>query len=78
LSFEQQTAMFLREQAAEFDRPKEGESCSQTGRPYDCSIGALPKSIQSARFLEELPPALKAQRQVNFAALAAVQAGGRA
>jgi hypothetical protein len=66
---DEQTAMFLREQAAEIDRPKEGESCPQTGRPYDCSIGARPKSEQSAVFLQQLSPADQARRRADFEAL---------
>ena len=74
----EQTQMFLREQAIEEDRPKEGESCPQTGRPYSAGSGALPKSVQRLNFLSELSPALKAQRQASANALAAIEPAGRA
>jgi hypothetical protein len=74
----EQTQMFLRQQAIEHDRPKEGESCPQTGRPYQCGVGALSKTQQTANFLSELSPAAKAQRQASANALAAVEPAGRA
>lgn len=74
----EQTQMFLREQAIEHDRSKEGESCPQTGRPYQCGVGALSKTQQTANFLSELSPAAKAQRQASANALAAVEPAGRA
>ena len=74
----EQTEMFLRQQAAEEDRPKEGESCPQTGRPYECGSGALPKSVQSYYFLAALSSAAKEQRQENANVLAAIEPAGRA
>lgn len=77
-SRQEQSERFLREQAAENDRPKEGDYCLQTGRAYDCSVGALSKSQQTAGFLAELPPAVKAQRQADADALLTVEPVGRA
>jgi hypothetical protein len=74
----EQTAMFLREQAIEADRPKEGDSCPQTGRAYECGVGALSKTRQTEIFLGELSPAAKAQRQASANALAAIEPAGRA
>ena len=78
LPHDEQTALFIREAAIGADRPKEGDSCGQTGRPYDCSVGALGKTAQTLRFLEELPAELKAQRQANFEALKSAQPQGKA
>jgi hypothetical protein len=78
LTHQEQTAMFLREQAAEDDRPKEGESCPYSGRPFDCSVGALPKSVQTEQFFEELPPEVKAQWFARAEALAVAVPAGKA
>jgi hypothetical protein len=78
LSHEEQTAMFLRQQAIANDMPREGEYCPQTGRPYQCCSGALTKTQQTAAFLAELPPAAIAERQAAANALAAVEPEGHA
>jgi hypothetical protein len=78
LSPAEQTANFVREAAIAADMPKAGETCPQTGRRYEIGSGALPKSMQSAQFLEELPDEMKAQRQANANALAAIEPAGRA
>jgi hypothetical protein len=75
---QEQTAMFLRQQAVERDRPKEGDACPYSGRPYDCSIGALPKSAQTEQFFAELPDSVKAQWFAKAEALAAIEPQGRA
>jgi len=78
LSKAEQTARFIREAAAEADKPKRGERDLQTGREFDCSVGALPKSVQTARFLDQLSPAQKALRRANFEALVAIAPAGSA
>jgi hypothetical protein len=78
LSRPAQAAMFLREAAAENDRPKEGDACPYSGRPLDCSVGALPKSVQIERFFNELPEAEKADWFARAEALAAVEPAGKA
>jgi hypothetical protein len=78
-SHAEQSARFAREQAAEDDRPKESESsCPYSGRPFDCSIGALPKSVQTEQFFNELPDAVKAQWFARAEKLAATVPAGRA
>jgi hypothetical protein len=59
-------------------RPKEGECCPQTGRQYECGSGSLSKEQQSARFLEELPPAQKQQRAAAAYALSEIEPAGQA
>jgi hypothetical protein len=77
-SHAEQSARFIREQAAEADRPKEGEFDLQTGQPFDCSIGALPKSVQAAEFLAQAPPEFKARRREAFEAFRAIEPQGSA
>jgi hypothetical protein len=74
----EQAALFLREQAAERDKPKEGDACPYSGRPYDCSIGALPKSVQTEQFFAELPDSVKAEWFAQAEKLAAIQTQGTA
>jgi hypothetical protein len=74
----EQSARFAREQTAEDDRPKEGESCPYSGRPFDCSIGALPKSVQTEQFFNELPDEVKAEWFARAEKLAATVPAGRA
>jgi hypothetical protein len=73
-----QKARFLAEQAAENDRPKEGDSCPYSGRPYDCSVGALPKSIQTEKFFAELPDDVKNEWFAHAEKLAATIPAGKA
>jgi hypothetical protein len=54
------------------------EICPQTGRPFTCGSGCLPKSAQTRQFLEELWPAEKAQRSAAAHALNDVQPLGSA
>lgn len=77
-SKEEQTARFRAEQAAENDRPREGDACPYSGRPYDCSSGALPKSIQTEIFFEQLPDEVKAKWFARAEALAATAPAGKA
>jgi hypothetical protein len=78
LSKEEQTALFVRNAEIIADMARPGERCLQNGREYERGSGALPKSAQTARFLEELSPEEKALRQANFEALAAVEPAGKA
>jgi hypothetical protein len=75
---EQQTAMFVQEAEYLADRPKDGEICPQTGREFYCAIGAPSKTIQTKKFLDELSPAQKAQRQAAFEALRDAVPAGKA
>jgi hypothetical protein len=77
-SHAEQSARFAREESAEDDRPKEGESCPYSGRPFDCSIGALPKSAQTEQFFAELPDEVKAKWFARAEKLAATVTAGSA
>jgi hypothetical protein len=78
LSHAEQTANFVREKAWLDDMPNAGERCVQTGHEYEVGAGAHPRAIQSQRFLDELPPELKAQRQAAANALMAIEPAGKA
>jgi hypothetical protein len=78
LSRAEQQANFVRDAARVADVPKMGERDLQTGREFDCSVGALPKSIQSQQFLSELSPADRRQRQAAANALLAIAPAGTA
>jgi hypothetical protein len=77
LSHPEQSAMFQRQAAIAADIPRAGERDPQTGREFEIGAGCLPKALQVQKFLDELPPAAKAQRQADANALLAVEAAGR-
>jgi hypothetical protein len=68
---EAQASQFLRDRDLAGIRPKQGERCLQTGREFECGSGSLSKERQTASFLDELPPAEKAQRKAAFEAMVA-------
>jgi hypothetical protein len=85
LSFEEQSAMFIRDAAIKADTPTDSgfphhirPRCPQTNREYECGPGAQTRAQQSARFLEELPDDLKAQRRADFEKLRDTPTAGRA
>jgi hypothetical protein len=78
LDREVQAEQFIRDRDRLADMPREGETCSQTGRAYMCGSGTATKAVQTRHFLSELSPAEKALRSAAATALHAATPAGQA